>query len=1178
MSHQDISAGGRGLGHDRSYANVTDILDEDADLFDSEEIGKPVSQGYASEEIGKTVNIVNDRVISKEIGKPVSQGYTSEEIGKTVNIVNDRVPSDDSACFEGEVIRYSGEEYLSGIPNRDDLVAENDDPEGSGLSVILNNALAKREEIPFMAVDVEESTEFKNGQAWYVLRLSGPLINGQKAVVTITGIQVFFDIFVPEDLPPDSFETKIRDILSGVTKWIKIEHVKAYPFRGYNPEKKSYLRIYTTNTKQRKIAMKAIQGKKYITASDDQFTYYRKVAREYGIQLSGWSMLREYKYLSGMRVSPLCAHAFWISIENFHPIEDVATLKDHFPISALTRDRTLVLTWDIETYSSRGMGEFPLAEYDEDCVFTICMTLHWKDDPKPLKQICLVDVESAPDPRWITIICGSQTNLLKAFALCWEAFAPDIQLGFNDSQYDWPFIMEKAKSMHLVEWMWKRMSGRQNRGETSESILQWNYYGRLGETKRVVRQETKYEEDDSDHASEFRRDAIRIKISPEDVFMSSFLKLPGCVPIDVRACFKRLYPRSEVEKGSSLKFYLKLCGLDSKADMPFIRLWKFYSDAIKRSFHECEGRDAEQESARNLHEIANYCIIDALRCQELVVKRNVINDYREVASIAYVSLFDTHYRANGMKVRNLLGAYAVKRDMLFSTIPCEEKEKGKYPGAYVFPPKKGIENRRPVTGLDFASLYPSLIMAYNLSPEKIILNQEEADIVEENGGRLHKIEFPFNGRTLRAWSVRHNNCSEKKGLYPTVLEDLFNKRVALKAKFALLRKEKERLEKLISTVEGKGKIVPVTLKIKHASLCFDYNCLNSKQFALKVYMNTFYGEAGNGDSPFFLRELAGGITTAGQYNINLVAKYVTGKGFGIKYGDTDSLYLTCPDRYYEKCDEAFAKGGLSSKEAYWTEMVKITMKVMDDFRNKVNAFLKANNGTSYLKMAYEEVLFPVCFTGKKKYFGIAHEEIVNFKPKKPFTKGIDTVKQGQTQIFRFVGEKIMREALDINNEHTIHQIVEDTLKEARHKRWDFNEFIAMATWKPKVKNQCNQRFMTRMREKGLKIPDPGERFSYVLVKGERQRDEKGRLIARRIADYMEYPETVKKYNMEIDIYYYLEKTLGMCARFINEDNRYQPPPSHKIMQISDLDEREKQIDVYSQKEAVKLLKNFIKGL
>ena len=113
------------------------------------------------------------------------------------------------------------------------------------------------------------------------------------------------------------------------------------------------------------------------------------------------------------------------------------------------------------------------------------MTLYWKDDPRPLKQICLVDVKTAPDPRWITIVCRSQTNLLKTFALCQQAFAPDIQLGFNDSQYDWPFIMKKANKLHLIEWMQKQMSGR-TRQETSEDIIQWNYYGRLGEHQEIL--------------------------------------------------------------------------------------------------------------------------------------------------------------------------------------------------------------------------------------------------------------------------------------------------------------------------------------------------------------------------------------------------------------------------------------------------------------------------------------------------------------------------------------------------------------------------------------------------------------------------------------------------------------------------------------------------------------------
>ena len=48
----------------------------------------------------------------------------------------------------------------------------------------------------------------------------------------------------------------------------------------------------------------------------------------------------------------------------------------------------------------------------------------------------------------------------------------------------------------------------------------------------------------------------------------------------------------------------------------------------------------------------------------------------------------------------------------------------------------------------------------------------------------------------------------------------------------------------------------------------------------------------------------------------------------------------------------------------------------------------------------------------------------------------------------------MREAIDISNTRTIHQIVEDTLREAKHKQWDVSQFIAMATWKPKVNNLC----------------------------------------------------------------------------------------------------------------------------
>ena len=79
-------------------------------------------------------------------------------------------------------------------------------------------------------------------------------------------------------------------------------------------------------------------------------------------------------------------------------------------------------------------------------------------------------------------------------------------------------------------------------------------------------------------------------------------------------------------------------------------------------------------------------------------------------------------------------------------------------------------------------------------------------------------------------------------------------------------------------------------------------------------------------------------------------------------------------------------------------------------------------------------------------------------------------------------------------------------------------------------------------------------------------------------DYMEYPKIAKESNMEIDIGHYLEQTIGMCIRFINEDDRYQSPQSDKIMQIKDLDKREKEIDDYSQRKAKNWLKRYIKGL
>ncbi|GET00346.1 ribonuclease H-like domain-containing protein [Rhizophagus clarus] len=163
--------------------------------------------------------------------------------------------------MEGQAIHYSGENYLNGIPTLDDIVAEND----RGLTAIFNDALSNYQEIPFISIDNKGSCQKIKGKYCYILQLYGSFINGQKAVVTFLRIRVFFDICVPDGKSPDECEIK------------------------------TYLRIYTSGTGKRKTAMQAIQENNYETASDDMYSFHRKVARKNGIAISGWSMLSNKK-------------------------------------------------------------------------------------------------------------------------------------------------------------------------------------------------------------------------------------------------------------------------------------------------------------------------------------------------------------------------------------------------------------------------------------------------------------------------------------------------------------------------------------------------------------------------------------------------------------------------------------------------------------------------------------------------------------------------------------------------------------------------------------------------------------------------------------------------------------------------------------------------------------------
>ncbi|EXX64218.1 ribonuclease H-like domain-containing protein [Rhizophagus irregularis DAOM 181602=DAOM 197198] len=83
-------------------------------------------------------------------------------------------------------LRYDGAGPLASVLSRNDIVAEFD----NGMTTILQQRLSDKQPIHFMPTAVSDEAEYINGVSTYILRISGCLINGQKAIVNVMGIKL----------------------------------------------------------------------------------------------------------------------------------------------------------------------------------------------------------------------------------------------------------------------------------------------------------------------------------------------------------------------------------------------------------------------------------------------------------------------------------------------------------------------------------------------------------------------------------------------------------------------------------------------------------------------------------------------------------------------------------------------------------------------------------------------------------------------------------------------------------------------------------------------------------------------------------------------------------------------------------------------------------------------------
>ena len=572
----------------------------------------------------------------------------------------------------------------------------------------INNKIKQKELMLFLGNDISESLIFEN----YKLIMHGILPCGSKTTLIINKIYPYVDIEYNSDLSEEEnieylktlFKNeKLINMLKGKSvDFKKINIVKGKKFMYFNENESKFIRIKFNKLYHRICFIRLLNKLNIISYNNDINNYYRVVSRTYKINLSSWNIVKNYSIERNSKNKS----EYVLSID----IKDIIQYSDELynkyftdiDIDLIRKDKSISMSFDIEQYSSNFNPErpdiviLPSGKIKEDEIFNIGLTYQFIHEKNSFLNIALLTKEANEHEDYLTIICSNEKVLLKVFGYINSLLQPDFIMEFNGSEFDWINIYEKCLYYKIIENLCENLS-----------------------IKKLSNYELKIE-----NISKYIYSIDSIKISadvPQKTTRN--LKLEGYLPFDVRVIFMQLNP---TQSKSSLKFYLDMNNLPNKDDMPIPELFKIY----------------KTNNISGMTDVAHYCYIDAFRLHQLVIKNNIIQDRREISRLSYTSVFDAFYRANGCKVTNLIISEALNRNLFVNNIKKEEKEEdkmdGKYPGALVLNPVKGLINN-VLTIQEFCKdkLKIDNIELIN-KLQNIINNNYDAVYIEKN---INKVRF-----------------------------------------------------------------------------------------------------------------------------------------------------------------------------------------------------------------------------------------------------------------------------------------------------------------------------------------------------------------------------------------------------------------------------------------------------
>jgi len=243
--------------------------------------------------------------------------------------------------------------------------------------------------------------------------------------------------------------------------------------------------------------------------------------------------------------------------------------------------------------------------------------------------------------------------------------------------------------------------------------------------------------------------------------------------------------------------------------------------------------------------LSDYNLVDAQLTQELA--KRIFPLQLELSKLTGLPLHDINLSTYGILVEwFLIKNGEVQIQPRPSPKDVFERSKVSYVGGLVVEPVPGLY--KDICAVDFRSLYPSIIVSHNISPETI-------------NCLCCGVKGKYELREDSVWF-----CSKQQGVIPRLIGSLIDRR--------------KRINEILAQTRPTDPSFPE---------------LMARQHALKYVAAASYGYLGFGASRFYSYECAKAITSLGRKYIQLVIKEAGKFGFKTLYGDTDGLFVQLKD-------------------------------------------------------------------------------------------------------------------------------------------------------------------------------------------------------------------------------------------------------------------------------------------